>query len=291
MQITFPLNARPVVGQNQLLASLSSEAKRRIVPSLERVSLALGEVVYEAGDTERYVYFPNDCILSLLYVMENGKSTEISVVGNDGMLGTTALLGEGMSWSQAVVQNAGSAYRMSGPLLQEELHRHSELRWLSLRYMQSAMAQTAQVAACTRHHTIAQQLCRKLLFSLDRLAGDELTLTQEVMANTLGVRREGVTEAAGMLRELGAIDYRRGRIKVLDRAKLEQLSCECYAALNSESNRILPYHMAPAAAHKNACATARSRPSQAGTAFSEPSLASYTQAARLRRTGTGPVVR
>ncbi|QIB65378.1 Crp/Fnr family transcriptional regulator [Kineobactrum salinum] len=291
MQITFPLNARPVLGQNQLLASLSSEAKRRIVPSLERVSFALGEVVYEAGDAERFVYFPNDCILSLLYVMENGKSTEISVIGNDGILGTTALLGEGLSWSQAVVQNAGSAYRMPGPVLQEELHRHSELRWLTLRYMQSAMAQTAQVAACNRHHSIAQQLCRKLLFSLDRVAGDELTLTQEVIANTLGVRREGVTEAAGMLREMGAIDYRRGRIKVLDRARLEQLSCECYAALNSESKRILPCEIAPAAAHESSCATARSRPSSAGSRLPESTLLSYSQAARLRRTGTGPVAR
>ena len=197
-------------------------------------------MLYESGDTMRYVYFPTDSIVSLLYVMESGASAEISVVGKDGIVGVSLFMGGESTSSRAVVQSAGSAYRLAGQKLKDEFNRHSELMQLLLRYTQSLITQMAQTAVCNRHHSIDQQLCRWLLLSLDRLPDNKLTMTQELIANMLGVRREGVTEAAGKLQKLGVIDYCRGHITVLDRSKLEALSCECYAVVKRESDRLLP---------------------------------------------------
>jgi CRP-like cAMP-binding protein len=232
------------LNKNRLLALLSDETKERIAPNLELVTLPLGEVVYEAGDPERYVYFPIDAIVSLLYVMENGKSAEISVVGNEGIVGIAAVLGGGNTCIRAVVQSTGTAFRLPGQLLKEGIDRYCELRRLILRYTQTLITQMSQTAVCNRHHTIEQQLCRRLLLSLDRVPGDEMILTQELIANMLGVRREGVTAAAGKLRKLGAIEYRRGHVKVLDREILEELSCECYSVVKCETDRLLPQQKA-----------------------------------------------
>ncbi|MFT5781774.1 MAG: CRP-like cAMP-binding protein [Pseudomonas sp.] len=229
--------------QNFLLAALPPAIQQRLFPRLELVPLPLGKVLYESGDTMRYVYFPTDSIVSLLYVMESGASAEISVVGNEGIVGVSLFMGGESTPSRAVVQSAGSAYRMAGQQLKDEFNLHSELMLLLLRYTQSLITQMAQTAVCNRHHSIDQQLCRWLLLSLDRLADNELTMTQELIANMLGVRREGVTEAAGKLQKLGVIDYCRGHITVLDRLKLESLCCECYAVVKQETDRLLPYHM------------------------------------------------
>ena len=228
--------------QNHLLGCLSAEVRDRLLPLLELVPLPLGKVIYEPGDTLRHVYFPTDSIVSLLYVMENGASAEISVVGNEGIVGVALFMGGLSTPSRAVVQSAGSAYRLLGQRLRDEFNRHGELMVLMLRYTQSLITQMAQTAVCNRHHSIDQQLCRWLLLSLDRLEGSELTMTQELIANMLGVRREGVTEAAGKLQKLGVIEYSRGKITVLDRPRLEQLSCECYAVVKKETDRLLPYH-------------------------------------------------
>jgi CRP-like cAMP-binding protein len=228
--------------QNHLLAALSAEAQERLFPKLEQVTLPLGKVLYESGDAMRHVYFPTDSIVSLLYVMENGASAEISVVGNEGIIGVAVYMGGESTPSRALVQSAGSAYRMPGQRLMEEFHRHNgELQHLLLLYTQALITQMAQTAVCNRHHTIDQQLCRWLLLSLDRLPSNRLTMTQELIANMLGVRREGVTEAAGKLQRQGVIDYHRGHITVLDRTKLEQLSCECYEVVKKECDRLLPY--------------------------------------------------
>ncbi len=227
--------------QNHLLATLHAEAVERLFPHLELVHLDLGEVMYESGHTLRYVYFPTDAIVSLLYVMEGGESAEIAVVGNDGMLGVALFMGGESTPSRAVVQSGGNAYRMPGRLLKGEFNRHGEFLTLMLHYTQSLITQMAQTAVCNRHHSIEQQLCRWLLLSLDRLNGNELVMTQELIASMLGVRREGVTAAAGKLQKLGAIHYRRGHIIVLDRAKVEKLSCECYAVVKHETDRLLPY--------------------------------------------------
>jgi CRP-like cAMP-binding protein len=229
--------------QNYLLAALPPAIQQRLFPRLELVPLPLGKVLYESGDTLRYVYFPTDSIVSLLYVMESGASAEISVVGNEGIVGVSLFMGGESTPSRAVVQSAGSAYRMPGQQLKNEFNLHSELMLLLLRYTQSLITQMAQTAVCNRHHSIDQQLCRWLLLSLDRLSNNELTMTQELIANMLGVRREGVTEAAGKLQKLGVIDYCRGHITVLDRLKLECLCCECYAVVKQETDRLLPYHM------------------------------------------------
>ena len=226
--------------QNHLLAALPPAIQQRLFPMLELVPLPLGKVLYESGDTMRYVYFPTDAIVSLLYVMESGASAEISVVGKDGIVGVSLFMGGESTSSRAVVQSAGSAYRLAGQKLKDEFNRHSELMQLLLRYTQSLITQMAQTAVCNRHHSIDQQLCRWLLLSLDRLPDNKLTMTQELIANMLGVRREGVTEAAGKLQKLGVIDYCRGHITVLDRSKLEALSCECYAVVKRESDRLLP---------------------------------------------------
>ena len=227
--------------QNHLLAALSVEVRQRLFAHLELVPLPLGKVLYESGDTMRHVYFPTDSIISLIYVMESGASAEISVVGNEGLVGIALFMGGESTPSRAVVQSGGHAFRLKGPLLKTEFDRHGELLMLMLRYTQALITQMAQTAVCNRHHSIDQQLCRWLLLSLDRLPSNQLTMTQELIANMLGVRREGVTEAAGKLQRQGVIEYSRGHITVLDRHKLEQLSCECYAVVKKETDRLLPY--------------------------------------------------
>ena len=234
-----PLQASPSHNANRLLDGLHEDARKRIFPHLESVAMPLGAVLYEPGDTLRHVYFPTDSIVSLLYVMESGASAEISVVGNEGMIGVALFMGGESTPSRALVQSAGTAWRLPGRLLKEEFNRHSEFMVLMLRYTQALLTQMAQTAVCNRHHHIDQQLCRWLLLSLDRLPGNKLTMTQELIANMLGVRREGVTEAAGKLQNLGVIEYHRGAITVLDRAKLEELSCECYAVVKKETDRLL----------------------------------------------------
>jgi CRP-like cAMP-binding protein len=239
VKVTKDLPSTPVPEQNHLLAALSEDVRSRIFPHLELVPMPLGKVLYEPGDRLRHVYFPTDCIVSLLYVMEDGASAEISVVGNEGLIGVALFMGGESTPSRAIVQSGGHAFRLRGPLLVQEFNRHGELLYLMLRFTQALITQMAQTAVCNRHHTIDQQLCRWLLLSLDRLSGPRLTMTQELIANMLGVRREGVTEAAGKLQAMGVISYSRGRIVVLDRPKLESLSCECYAVVKKETDRLL----------------------------------------------------
>ena len=231
--------------QNHLLAALSNEVRARLLPHLERVLLPLGKVLYESGDTLRNVYFPTDSIVSLLYVMEDGASAEISVVGNEGVVGIALFMGGETTPSRAVVQSAGFAYRLSGLLLKDEFRRGGAMQHLLLRYTQALLTQMAQTAVCNRHHSVDQQLCRWLLLSLDRLRSNELIMTQELIANMLGVRREGVTEAAGNVQRAGLIEYNRGRITVLDRAGLEARACECYAVVKKEFDRLLPEAITP----------------------------------------------
>jgi CRP-like cAMP-binding protein len=226
--------------QNQLLSALPRPEYERILPHLKRVAMPLGKVLYESGDQLQHVYFPTDCIVSLLYVLENGASAEISVVGNEGLIGIALFMGGETTPNRAVVQSAGSALSLPGPLLKDAFHRSGEMQMLLLRYTQALITQMAQTAVCNRHHSVDQQLCRWLLLSLDRLAGTELTMTQSLIANMLGVRREGVTEAAGKLQKLGAIDYVRGKVTVLDRPQLEALCCECYAVVKKETDRLRP---------------------------------------------------
>ncbi|HEP8610316.1 TPA: Crp/Fnr family transcriptional regulator [Pseudomonas aeruginosa] len=227
--------------QNHLLAALTQEIQERLIPHLERVTLPLGKVLYESGDALRHVYFPTDAIVSLLYVMEDVASAEISVVGNEGLIGVAVFMGGESTPSRAIVQSAGHAYRLPGQKLKDEFNRHGEMLQLMLRYTQALITQMAQTAVCNRHHSIDQQLCRWLLLSLDRLPSNQLSMTQELIANMLGVRREGVTEAAGKLQKLGVIKYSRGHITVLDRPQLEALCCECYAVVKRETDRLLPY--------------------------------------------------
>ena len=231
--------------QNHLLAAFSVTERERLAAHLELVPMPLGEVLYESGDVLRYVYFPTNCIISLLYVLADGASAEISVVGNEGLIGIALFMGGETTPSRAIVQSAGFAYRLPAQQLKDEFHRNGEVQLLLLRYTQALITQMAQTAVCNRHHSVDQQLCRWLLLSLDRLSSNQLVMTQELIANMLGVRREGVTEAAGKLDKLGVIRYARGRITVLDRPKLEQLCCECYAVVKKESDRLLP----PLAAH------------------------------------------
>lgn len=226
--------------QNHLLAALPELDRERLLPRLELVPLMLGDVLYESGTRLRHVYFPTNSIVSLLYTMADGSSAEIAVVGNEGMIGVSLFMGGETTPSRAVVQSAGHAYRMPGKLLKEEFARAGVMQHLLLRYTQALLTQMAQTAVCNRHHSLDQQLCRWLLLSLDRLTSNELVMTQELIANMLGVRREGVTEAAGKLQEAGLISYSRGRIKVLDRAGLEERTCECYAVVKNESDRLLP---------------------------------------------------
>jgi len=226
--------------ENHLIARLTDEPYHRLRPFLERVPMPLGKVLYESGGNLRHVYFPADCIISLLYVMESGASAEISVVGNEGLVGVALFMGGETTPSRAIVQSAGSAYRLPAAKLKEEFNRHGELLVLLMKYSQALVTQMAQTAVCNRHHSIDQQLCRWLLLSLDRLSGLHLVMTQELIANMLGVRREGVTEAAGKLQKQGVITYSRGRIHVLDRPKLESLACECYEVVRVETERLLP---------------------------------------------------
>ena len=228
--------------ENHILGVLPAEAQARLFPLLEPVTLTLGQVLCESGDSGGYVYFPTDSIVSLLYLMEDGASAEISVVGHDGMVGIALFMGGGSTTTRSVVQSAGQGFRLSRTQFEAEINRHGALLDLMLRYSQALITQMAQTAVCNRHHSIDQQLCRWLLLSLDRLPGNELLMTQELIANMLGVRREGVTEAAGKLDKLGVIKYRRGHITVLDRLRLETLSCECYKVVKSETDRLLPWN-------------------------------------------------
>jgi CRP-like cAMP-binding protein len=209
------------------------------------VPLSLGRAVYESGGKLDYIYFPTDCIVSLLYVMRDGASAEIAVVGHEGLVGVALFMGGESTPSRAVVQSAGAAYRLASKTLKREFEHAGPLQHLLLRYTQALITQMAQTAVCNRHHAIDQQLCRWLLLSLDRLSGNELVMTQELIANMLGVRREGVTDAAGKLQAAGLIHYSRGRIRVLDRAKLEKRVCECYAAVKEEFDRLLRYKILP----------------------------------------------
>ena len=226
--------------QNLLLAALSPPERERIYPHLRRVPMALGKVLYESGDVLRHVYFPTDSIVSLLYVMADGASAEISVVGKEGLIGVALFMGGETTPSRAIVQSAGYAYRLIGQRLKDEFHRNGAMQLLLLRYTQALLTQMAQTAVCNRHHSVDQQLCRWLLLSLDRLSSNQLIMTQELIANMLGVRREGVTEAAGKLQKRGIIRYARGRITVLDRPRLELMCCECYAVVKRETDRLLP---------------------------------------------------
>jgi CRP-like cAMP-binding protein len=227
--------------QNHLLAALPASDYERIAARLELVPLKLAEVLYEPDVPLRYVYFPTTAIVSLLYVMEDGASAEIAIVGNEGILGIALFMGGETTPSRAVVQSAGHGYRLKAQLLKDEFERFGPFLHLLLRYTQALITQMAQTAVCNRHHSVDQQLCRWLLLSLDRLATSELTMTQELIANMLGVRREGVTEAAGKLQLAGLIHYRRGKITVLDRRRLETRSCECYQVVKTEFDRLLPY--------------------------------------------------
>lgn len=238
------MTAVDALQQNLLLAALPEAAQARLAPHLRLVEMPLGKVLYESGDKIRQVYFPTESIVSLLYVMESGASAEISVVGNEGIVGVALFMGGESTPSRAIVQSAGHAFRLPGAALMAEFDRHGELQHLMLRYTQALITQMAQTAVCNRHHNIEQQLCRWLLLSLDRLPDNHLVMTQELIANMLGVRREGVTEAASGLQRLGVIEYQRGKITVLDRARLEYLCCECYAVVKTETARLLPYTVA-----------------------------------------------
>ncbi|UYG08401.1 Crp/Fnr family transcriptional regulator [Halomonas sp. M4R1S46] len=228
--------------QNHLLAALSRDEYQRLAPHLERVELSLGESLVESGKVMRHVYFPTDSIVSLLCVMEDGDSTEIAVVGAEGIIGISLFMGGETTPSRAIVQSAGSAYRLKGQLLKDEFDRATTLQHLLLRYTQALITQMAQTAVCNRHHSLDQQLCRWLLLSLDRLPTNELVMTQELIANMLGVRREGVTASAGKLQRAGLISYHRGHISILDRPGLEARVCECYAVVKKEYDRLLSYH-------------------------------------------------
>jgi len=234
----------PEPRNNQLLAALPEAEWERWLPQLEPVEMPLGQVLYESGTTLSHVYFPLTAIVSLLYVMENGASAEIAVVGNEGIVGISLFMGGESTPSRAVVQSAGYGYRLNAQTMKQEFNRAGPVLHLLLRYTQALITQMAQTAVCNRHHTLDQQLCRWLLLSLDRLKGNDLKMTQELIANMLGVRREGVTEAALKLQKVGLIRYARGRITVLDRAGLEQRTCECYAVVKNEYDRLLPERLA-----------------------------------------------
>jgi CRP-like cAMP-binding protein len=226
--------------ENHLLAALPNAEWQRWLPQLERVEMPLGQVLYEAGGTLSHVYFPTTAIVSLLYVMENGASAEIAVVGNEGIVGISLFMGGDSTSSRAVVQSAGLGLRLKAQIMKDDFNRAGPVLHLLLRYTQALITQMAQTAVCNRHHSLDQQLCRWLLLSLDRLDGNELVMTQELIANMLGVRREGVTEGALKLQQAGLIRYARGHITVLDRYGLQKRSCECYAVVKKEYDRLLP---------------------------------------------------
>ena len=225
--------------KNRLLALLPTDDYERLVPNLQPVSFSLGEVVYEFAGQLDYVFFPTDSIISLLYTMVNGSSAEMGLTGNDGVVGIAVFMGGGTMPNRAVVQSAGGALRMKAKVLQDEFARGGKFQQLLLRYTQALITQISQTAVCNRLHSVDEQLCRWLLLSHDRLNTDELVMTQELIADMLGVRREGVTVAAGRLQDYGAISYVRGRIQILDRQKLEQTVCECYRVVKDEVERLL----------------------------------------------------
>ncbi len=238
MNTLTPTNENPKT--NHLLAALAGPEWQRWQPLLEHVELPLGHVLYEPGKTLSHMYFPTTAIISLLYVMENGASAEIAVVGNDGLVAVSMFMGGGSTPSRAVVQSAGHGFRLKAKDMKDEFDRGGPVLHLLLRYTQALITQMSQTAVCNRHHSLDQQLCRWLLLSLDRLESDELVMTQELIANMLGVRREGVTESATKLQAAGLIRYSRGRIFVLDRPGLEKRTCECYAVVKKEYDRLLP---------------------------------------------------
>ncbi len=240
-----PLVASPYeIKLNLLLAALPDPALKRWLPQLELIEMPLGRVLLESGGTGSHVYFPTSAIVSLLYVMKNGDSAEIAVVGNEGIVGISLFMGGNSTPSRAVVQSAGKGYRLKTKIMKEEFERSGPVTHLLLRYTQALITQMSQTAACNRHHSLDQQLCRCLLLSLDRLPGNELLMTQELIANMLGVRREGVTEGATKLQKAGLIRYSRGRITVLNRKGLEKRVCECYAVVQEEYDRLLPMELA-----------------------------------------------
>lgn len=240
-RVATPIPCNP----NQLHATLPSADLAKLEQDLEPIQLALGEMLYEPGKPQSWVYFPDGAIISLLYFMQNGSSGELAVVGNDGLLGVSLLMGGGTTPSSAMVQSAGLARRMKGDVLRQAFEERGELQHLLLRYTQALLTQMGQTAVCNRHHSIDQQLCRWLLMSLDRLSSNELITTQELIANMLGVRRARVTDAAGKLQRAGVISYNRGHIEVLDRAHLETLTCECYEVVRVEYARLLPWVSPP----------------------------------------------
>ena len=230
--------------QNRLLAALPDAEWERLLPHLECIDMPLGKVLYESGDRLAHVYFPTNSIVSLLYVMQDGYSAEIAIVGHEGIVGIALFMGGNSTPSRAVVQSAGKGFRLKANLMMQEFDRAGPVLHLLLRYTQALITQMSQTAVCNRHHSLDQQLCRWLLLSLDRLQSNELVMTQELIANMLGVRREGVSEAAGHLHHAGLIRYQRGHITVLDRAALERRTCECYAVVRNEYDRLLPASMA-----------------------------------------------
>ena len=234
------MNTRPPPGKNRLLDTLSEEEWLRLSPHLERVDMPLGMVLYESGSPLSHVYFPTTAIVSLLYVMQNGAMAEIAVVGFEGLVGISLFMGGGSTPSRAVVQSAGQGYQLKAQAIKDEFNRSGPVMHLLLRYTQALITQMSQTAVCNRHHSLDQQLCRWLLLSLDRLRSSELVMTQELIASMLGVRREGVTENALKLQQAGLIRYARGRITVLDRPGLERRTCECYAVVKHEYERLLP---------------------------------------------------
>ena len=233
--------ARTDPRSNHLLAAVPDIEWERFAHHLRPVEMTLGDVIYESGTEQPYVYFPTNSIVSLLYVMENGAAGEIAIVGNEGLVGISLFMGGGSTADRAVVQSAGHAFRMEGRYIREEFLLAGPVQQLFLRYTQALISQMGQTAVCNRHHNVNQQLCRWLLMSMDRLPSNELTMTQELIANMLGVRREGVTDAAGKLQRAGVIEYHRGRIRVLDRPLLEKMACECYDVVRREFARLLPW--------------------------------------------------
>jgi len=225
---------------NRLLAALPQATYDLLLPHLEPAAMPLGMAVYESGGVQGYVYFPTTSIVSLLYVLENGSSAEIAITGNDGLVGIALFMGGETTPSRAVVQSAGAGYRLKASVMKKEFENDAALQHLMLRYTQALITQMSQTAVCNRHHSVDQQLCRWLLLSLDRLPASDLVMTQELIANMLGVRREGVTEAAGRLQTAGLIEYHRGHIRVIDRNGLEERVCECYAVVKKEYDRLLP---------------------------------------------------
>lgn len=245
MRYEIPISGIPPIpdlqssNRNRLLGALPPSVYERLSSDLHPVGLLLGDVLHEAGGPIEYAYFPADCIVSMTYELADGDMGEQAIIGNEGMVGTGLFMGAGSMPSRAIVQTHGSAYRLPGNILVREFDRHGLLYDLLLRYVQSLFTQVAQTAVCNRHHTVEQQLCRWILLSIDRLAGDSLTMTQQFIADMLGVRREGVTLCAGRLQKEGTISYRRGQITVVDRARLEQLCCECYEVVRTEYERLL----------------------------------------------------